>query len=160
MTTRQATSSNRFSHALIGGFQNIRFGSALTVSVGWAVFLVIAARRIGGLTNVGSDDSVFLSNGDADGAEGLVWFGVGIAVAYIVVSLWLGIRKPDTWLSAFVVTLLFGPMVMMSFALAFSHTFGTVLGDVLSTGSGVLNVAVIATSWLISTNSATEAMTK
>lgn len=155
MTDPSSTREARFSDALVGGFQNIRVGSAFVVSIGWTIFLIYVAIKVAAL----ADDPIFISADKRQGQVRLVSFGAFAALVYTMLSLVVGWRKPSSTVSTFIITVLFAPMAITSFALGIGHAFDSQIGDILSVGSGVMNLSVIVMSWLISTNFVTKAAT-
>lgn len=124
----------------------MRFGSALMVSLGWAVILIISLvllyDQAEGWDGTGTDPM--------DGVP-VVWVGLLFAIGYVPLALYFGKTKPTSIGSTFIMILAFAPMAMMSFALAADHTLGSAMGDLIAVTSGVLNLAVIMTSLMIST---------
>lgn len=117
----------------------------MMVSMGWTAILIISLIRVydraEGWDGTGTDP--------LDGVP-VVWIGLIFAVGYIPLALYFGKNKPTSIGSTFVMLLAFAPMAMMSFALAADHTLGSAMGDLIAVTSGVLNLAVIITSVMIS----------
>lgn len=122
---------------VIRGLQNIRFFSGSVVSGGWVVALGSAILRLSG------------SGAESNDGQVLTALAIAIASAYLVGGALAWKRRVTSTRSAFGFTVAFVPMAMMSFALAIDHTFDTTLGDLLAVSGGVLNLAVIASSWII-----------
>ncbi len=118
------------------------------VSLGWAAILTISLVRLYGQAK----DWDGTGTDPLDGVP-VVWIALVFAVAYVPLALYYGKKKPTSIGSTFVIVLAFVPMVMMSFALAADHTLGSAMGDLIAVTSGVLNLAVIVTSLMISARS-------
>lgn len=126
--------------SVLSGLQNIRFFSSTVVSGGWLIVLGRSAMR---LSDEGAD-SRYASDGST-----LTLVGALIAASYLAFGSFAWRRRLSSVQNSFAFTAAFAPMVMMSFALALDHTLGSAMGDVLVVGGGVLNLAVIVSSWLI-----------
>lgn len=92
-----------------------------------------------------------VSRSDARVEDGrlLITIAIAIASAYLLAGAVAWKRRVTSIRSAFGFTVAFVPMAMMSFALAVDHTLDSTLGDLLAVSGGVLNLAVIASSWII-----------
>lgn len=126
------------SDQVIGGLQNIRAFAGVVVSLGWIVAMATA------LTKIDPADA---------GEDAPLVLGLIIAVGYLLVVIAFRFKQFRSESTSFALTVLFVPMVMLSFAMAIDHTLESAVADVAVVGSGVLNLAVIVNSWLITTKS-------